>query len=47
MKRNAKKELVMTQKDYEDFKNTTKCWICDEDYPEGDVLERYHFHIKT
>ena len=27
----------MTRKDNEDFKNSAKCWICDDDYVYGDV----------
>ena len=29
MKKYFNKELVITKEDNEDFKNTTKCWICD------------------
>ena len=29
MKKHLNKELVMTKNGYEDFKNSTKCWICD------------------
>ena len=29
----------------EDFKNSTKCWICDNDYVDNIVKERYHCHI--
>ena len=29
IKRNLNKELVMTQEENENFKNPTKCWICD------------------
>ena len=32
MKKHFNKELVMTKEDNEDFKNSTKCWICDNDY---------------
>ena len=32
MTKNYNKELVMTKEDNEDFKNSTKCWICDNDY---------------
>ena len=32
MKKHFNKELVMTKKEIEDFKNSTKCWICDNDY---------------
>ena len=28
----------MTKEDNEDFKNSTKCWICDNDYVDNDVL---------
>ena len=31
------KEPVMTNEDSEDFKNSTKCWICDNGYIDGDV----------
>ena len=31
-KKHFNKELVMTKKDNEDFENSTKRWICDNDY---------------
>ena len=31
IKKHFNKELVMTKKDNEDFENSTKCWICDND----------------
>ena len=40
-----KKELGMTKNDDEDFKNSTKCWICDYAYLEGDVKLRDNCHI--
>ena len=45
MKRYFNKELVMTKEDNEDFKNSTKCWICDNDYNDGDIKVRDHYHI--
>ena len=39
MKKHFKKELVMTTKDNEDFMNTTKCWVSDNSYIDGDVKE--------
>ena len=27
----------MAKKDYEDFENSTECWICYNDYINGDV----------
>ena len=39
------KELVMTQEDNENFKNSTKCWICDNDYIDADVKVTDHCHI--
>ena len=36
------KELVMTKEHNEDFKNSTKCWICDNDYIYTDVEVRDH-----
>ena len=35
----------MTKEDNENFKDSTKCWICDNDYSDNDVKVRYHFHI--
>ena len=45
MQKHFHKELVMTKKDNEDFKNSTKCWICDHIYVEGNVKVTDHFHI--
>ena len=39
------KELVMTKEGNEDFNNSAKCWICDNDYVENDVKVRDHCHI--
>ena len=35
----------MTKEDNEDFKRSTKCWICDNDYVDNDVKVRDHCHI--
>ena len=45
MKKHFNIELVMTNKDNEDFKNSTKCWICDNDYIDPDVKVRTHCNI--
>ena len=45
MKKHFYKELVMTKKDKEDFKNSTKSRICDNDYNDTDVKVRDHCHI--
>ena len=37
--------LNITKKDDEDFKNSTKRWICDNAYADGDVKVRDHCHI--
>ena len=37
--------LVMTEKDHEDFKNPTKCWICKKEYEKGKVKVKNHNHI--
>ena len=42
MKKHFNKEFVMTKEDDEDFENSTKCWICDNDYIDGDVEVRDH-----
>ena len=39
------KELLMTKKDDEDFENSTKCELCDNDPVDGDVKLRIHCHI--
>ena len=45
MKKPFNKELVMTKADNEDFKNFSECWICDNDYIDGDVRVRDYCHI--
>ena len=39
------KEFVMIKEDNEDFKNSTKCWICDNNFIDSDVKVRYHYYI--
>ena len=34
----------MTNKNSKNFKNSTKCWICDNDYTDTDVKARDHCH---
>ena len=34
----------MIIEDNEKFKNSNKCWICDNDYVDNDVTVRDHFH---
>ena len=45
MKKYFHKELVMTKKDNEEFEESTKFWICDNDYIDNDVKVRDHCHI--
>ena len=40
MKKHINTELVMTKENNEDFKNSTKCWICNDDYIDNDVKVR-------
>ena len=35
----------MTKEDNKDFKNSTKCWIYDNTYVDGDVKVTDHCHI--
>ena len=35
----------MNKEDNKDFENSTKCWICDNDYIDGDVNVSDHCHI--
>ena len=44
-KKHFDKELVITKKDIEDFENSTKCWIYDNDYVDSDIKVRDHSHI--
>ena len=37
----------MTEEDSENFKNSTKCWICDNDYVDNDVKVRDHCNIEV
>ena len=39
------KKLVMAKEDNENFKNSTKCWICHNCYIDNDVKVRDHCHI--
>ena len=45
MKKHFDKELVMSKEDNEHFKNSTKCWSCDNDYVDNDTKIRDHCHI--
>ena len=42
IKKLLKKDLLMTKEDNEDFKNSTKCWVCDNDYVDSDVKDHCH-----
>ena len=35
----------MTKQGNEDFKNSNKCWICDNDYVDNDAKVRNYCHI--
>ena len=45
MKKHFNKELVMSKEDNEDFKTSTRCWICDNDYIDTDIKVKDHCHI--
>ena len=45
IRKHFNKELVITKEDNEDFKNFTKCCICDNDYVDNDAKVRDHCHI--
>ena len=45
MKKHFNKERVKTKEDNEDFKNCTKCWVCDNYYVDNDVKVRDYCHI--
>ena len=44
-RKNFNKELLMTKEDNEDFKNSTKFWIFNNNYIDSDVKVRDHCHI--
>ena len=39
------KPIVMNEKDYVDFKNSTKCWICKKIYKKDEVKVKDQDHI--
>ena len=45
IKKHSIKELVMTKIYDENFENSSKYWICDNNFPEGDVKVRDHYHV--
>ena len=45
IKKYFNKEIVMTKEDYKDFENSTKSWICHNDYVDNDVKVRDHYHV--
>ena len=45
MKKHFNKELVMTKENNDDFENSPKCWICDNDYIDTDVKVKDNCHI--
>ena len=55
MKQHFNKELVMTNVENENFENSTKCWICDNNYIDtnvpdklelkGEMLSEYQLNI--
>ena len=44
MRKPFNKELVMTKKHNEDFKNSSKYWFCDKNF-DVDVKEKDYCHI--
>ena len=45
MKKHFNKKLVMIKEENKDFENSTRRWICDNDYVDNDVKLRDHCHI--
>ena len=45
MEKRFKKELIMSKNDDAVFQNSTKCWICDNVYVDGDFNVKDHCHI--
>ena len=40
-----KKPLIMTQNDWKDFNESTKCWICQEEFEKDEKKVRDHCHF--
>ena len=47
MKKHFNKELVMSKENNENFKDSTKCLICDNDYIDNNDKVRDYCHITT
>ena len=45
MKKHLNKERIMTEEDYKNFESSTKFWICDNTFVEGDITVRDHCHV--
>ena len=45
IKKYFNKEIVINKKGNEDFGNSTKCWIGDNDYTDNDIKVKDHCHI--
>ena len=45
IKKHFNKELVMNKEENKKIKNSTKCWICDNDYMDDDVKVRDNCNI--
>ena len=45
MKKHFNKELVMTKEENEIFENSTKCWICHNDYISNDLETIVSWHV--
>lgn len=45
LKKHFNKELVMTKEDSENGESSTKFWICDNTFVEGDIKVRDHCHV--
>ena len=47
IKNHSNKEIVMTKEDNDNFENSTKCWICGNDYLDNDVKSFQSITIST
>ena len=45
MKKHFNKELLMNKEHNQDFKNSNKCWTCDDDCIDNDAQITDHCHI--
>ena len=47
MKKHFNKNLIMTEKEKEQFQSSNTCWICEKIIDDDDEKVRHHCHINS